>query len=120
MNNLGQTLGGDPYRCWYTEERRWYHYDADGLVTAEEDAQGNVARQVWNAAGEKVAEIDAEGRRTTYRYDEHGFLAAVTDPSGAETRAYHDPDGNLEHVYDALGQARPGPTPTTTPATSSR
>ncbi|WP_279358022.1 PAAR-like domain-containing protein [Methylobacterium indicum] len=89
----------------HPEERRWYRYDADGLVTAIEDARGAVTRQVWNAAGEKVAEIDAEGRRTTYRYDEHGFLAAITDPSGRETRAYHDPDGNLEHVFDALGQA---------------
>ena len=62
-----------------------FEYDADGRLTAIEDADGNITRIERNPDGNPTAIIAAYGQRTTLSTNAHGYLASITNPAGEAT-----------------------------------
>lgn len=104
-----------------------YDYDADGNVTQETDALGEVTKRTfgtfngvdlvtsetdalnntrsftYDANGNKLTETDALGKVTTNTYDGNGRLLTRTDPRGNVVTNTYDPNGNLLTTTDQGG-----------------
>ncbi len=70
------------------------YFDALGRQVAVRDANGNVNRQVWDAAGQLRSEIHADGGEVTYGYDAFGNRVRLTNAMGHVTTYGYDKVGN--------------------------
>jgi len=95
---------------------RNFWYDANNLVTTEEDPLGQRTIQVWDdlerlqeridpagrvtrfaydGDGRRIGEEDWAGRKTAWTYDRWGALLAVATPDGGESAWKYDARGNV-------------------------
>ncbi|MCU6432911.1 DUF4150 domain-containing protein [Undibacterium sp. Jales W-56] len=82
--------------------REW---DADGMLTADIDAQGNATRYSYDTAGNLITVTDARRHLTRIEYDQHNQAIAVTDALGHTTRRRFDEAGRIVESTDALGHS---------------
>jgi len=75
-----------------------YIYDANGVLTGIEDAQGNTISLSHDINGRTETVYDRYDRATTYLYNERGNIEAVINVLGEVTT----------YEYDDLGYGRPG------------
>ena len=71
-----------------------------------QDALGNFATTVFDAAGNVWYVVNQLGHRTTLGYDELNRLVTVTDALGGVATTAYDPVGNVTATVDQLGQAQ--------------
>ncbi len=83
--------------------RSYHHYNADGLVWKEVDANGAEWLTEWDSQYNPVARIDPLGHRSEYSYDDLGNITSVTDPDGATLSWTYDANGLLTARTDAAG-----------------
>jgi RHS repeat-associated protein len=80
--------------------REW---DADGMLIADIDAQGNASRYTYDSAGNLATITDARRHVTRIEYDQHNQPIAVTDALGHISRRRFDAAGRIIESTDALG-----------------
>lgn len=86
------------------------YYDLHGRLIATEDANHNVNRTAYNAAGQIVSETHADTGEKLHAYDNFNQNIQTRDELGFRTLRAYDRVGNLTHVArefdeDALGSA---------------
>ncbi|RVX42809.1 intein/RHS repeat-associated protein [Nonomuraea polychroma] len=114
-NPLTETIadltGGEPDRV------TTFTYDAHGRQDSLTNAEGGIARQVWNHRGQVIRTTDARGTVIEQAYSKRGELTTSTlkgwtgspvNPQPAtdvvlETRGY-DPGGRLTSMVDVMGR----------------
>lgn len=84
---------------------RSFWYDANGLVTCEEDALGNRTLHEWDGLERLQRRIDAAGRATVFAYDDDGRATAETDWAGRTTQWSYDRWGALLSFGAADGRS---------------
>lgn len=67
---------------------RHYHYDLQGRLWYETDAQGRVLRCYVLAGAQLVASFTPDGQTTFYHYNHQGSTLALTDNRGETVAAY--------------------------------
>jgi RHS repeat-associated protein len=106
------------------------HYDANGNLDSESDANGNTAGYAYDAADQLLTvtrpdsttlrndywadgslhnQYDGANKATTYAYDPQGRLLSVTDPLVRATIYGYDPAGNLVSKQDPGGNCSATP-----------
>jgi len=100
------------------------YYDANGKVTQQEDAKGNLTAFAYGADGRSttvtegvkvttlkfdgyyrlISQTDGLGYETKYTYDGLGNRTSVTNANGKKTLYGYDLNGNLTRVTDPLGK----------------
>jgi RHS repeat-associated protein len=60
-------------------------YDADGEVTSQADAAGNVTTYTYDANGNQLSVTDPSGNETTYQHDADNRLVSTTAGAGSST-----------------------------------
>jgi RHS repeat-associated protein len=74
-----------------------------GVLSSEEDPQGNRTTYHFDLDGRRVAVEDAMGHTTRVAYDGQGQSVLQTDPLGNTSTSVYDADNNLIEQIDALG-----------------
>ncbi len=116
---LGRLVGNvandnpDASPDFQTNVRTGYGYDALGRREVVTDANGHVARSVYDVTGRLVTEIDPLGNLTRYGYNVLGNRAVITAADGSVTAYDYDtrnrlieiryPDATVAYAYDVLG-----------------
>jgi RHS repeat-associated protein len=79
------------------------HWDRDGMLMAEINAEGNGTRYTYDGAGNLTSTTDALGRTSRIEYDGENQPIALTDPLGHTSRLHYDASGRITTYIDALG-----------------
>ena len=82
---------------------RSFWYDANGLVTCEENPLGHRTVQEWDALERLQRRIDPAGRETRFAYDGDGRLIGETDWAGRSVLHRYDAWGSLVALVGADG-----------------
>jgi len=81
-------------------------YDAQGRVTRQWDADGNVRTIEYTGTiltGGRTVYTDNEGAETTYEWDERSRITSITDALGGVESYTYDADGNVATHTDPAG-----------------
>jgi RHS repeat-associated protein len=126
FSKLERLAGGTWQRT--TKDGTRYQYNAQGLMVAATDKQGNTTQHIYNALGQIQQIIDPVGLTTTFNYtgnhvtsivdpatrttllsyDGQGNLISVTDPDGTKNQYGYDSRHLLSSSIDKTGQVRTG------------
>ncbi|HEX2161973.1 MAG TPA: RHS repeat-associated core domain-containing protein [Thermoleophilaceae bacterium] len=93
---------GAGHKLTFPESGTILHFRADGLLTEQEDRNGNAiqfAYTNWNALD---VVHDTQGRVTDYHYNAEGLIEEISDPGGRSVHYEYD-DDMLESYTDAEG-----------------
>ena len=80
-------------------------YDARGLKTSFQDAEGNVTRYKYDSAARLASTIDARGNTTRFQYTERGLLSRRINADGTFQTSVYDDFANRVQFIDELGHA---------------
>jgi RHS repeat-associated protein len=73
------------------------HFNSSGVLTSEEDRNGNAITFAYNAEKQLESATDGAGRKLTFKYNGSGEVESVTDPMD-HTVKYTYESGNLVSV----------------------
>jgi len=97
------TIVGDGSATLDWEDGTRMYFNADGLPTALDDANGNRVSLNYDDQGRLSRVSDAVGRSLTFSYNAQGLLSQVTDPADRTFSYSYDGQGNLQIYTDAQG-----------------
>jgi RHS repeat-associated protein len=80
-----------------------YTYDNDGRLLTTTDGNGHTTTKHYDGDGNLEYEIDANSNKTTYEYDLADQLIATTRPDKSVLKTDYYPDGQIEDQINAEG-----------------
>jgi RHS repeat-associated protein len=80
-----------------------YTYDNDGRLLTTTDGNGHTTTKHYDGDGNLEYEIDANSNKTTYEYNLDNQLISTTRPDKSVQKTDYYPDGQIEDQVDAEG-----------------
>ena len=78
-------------------------YDARGLKTSFQDAEGNITQYGYDSADRLASILDTRGNTMRFQYNERGLLTRKINPDGSHQTFDYDAFGNQIKRTDELG-----------------
>lgn len=102
-NLMAVNVGEDGASDLLWEDGRHLFFDANGRLTAADDANGNRVVLSYDANGRLEEVTDAAERSLMFAYDARDRIERISDPTGRTWHYQYDTQGNLQSVTDARG-----------------
>ena len=88
----------------FQEQETKYQYDADGNVTAIQEADGTVTQYQYNLTGDVTAARLPNGKEIYITYNEAGNITSYTDTAGRTTKYEYEQLSQITKRVDPTGQ----------------